>query len=286
MGLVNGEANMISSLITSMGGESGAISWTRRVLELLPIESRYSLARTCKWMYNCAVESNLPIFHCIDLDTAASTMSFEMVQFLHCENLLIPGMLYGGIVPGLRHGSAGLGKWMVDNVLASETDVFNWATYCDSMDLVNYAIEHNWDKNFNVTDLNLSMRMLERLYTRKHIWKEFKLSEIEDICTEDVFLFLLKHQSDPMLCLSEALEDGIFQRIFLRRLDLVQDMTAVRRLLAIWIFSADREKLQQGTCKSMEPRIRAHIASKYCECNDPFRHEYLRDERARKRAKF
>lgn len=284
MGLVNGEANMISSLIVSMGGESGTASWTRRVLELLPIESRYCLARTCKWMYNCAVASGLPIFCVIYLDRAVSSMSFEMVQFLHHENLLRSDPLWDGVLPQFRHCAVQLGQWMVDNCFATEMAVLDWALKNDFLDLVQHAIEKNWDRDFTLDHLNTNMAVLELLYTRKHIWKEFHLTEIEDIYTEDALLFIFKHRSDPMFNLDNALGNDLFQRLVLENLYLVENMSVVCKILRMWW--SRRQRLPQLLCHSMPDRIRAHICSTQCNCADPDRHEQMRHDRVAKRPKL
>jgi hypothetical protein len=286
MGLVNGEANMISSLITSMGGESGAISWTRRVLELLPMESRYSLARTCKWMYNCAVESELPIFQRVSVGNAVATMRLDMVMFLHAEKLLIPGGL-GHLV---RHDLAFLcfkaGKWIVDSFLASETDVFHWATYNDCFELIEYAFEHDWDRELVMSSLNYSFGMLELLYTRKALWKDFCLSEIQDTSMrEDGFIFLLVYRLDPMFNLRNALKSDEFSRALLRNLRMIRDIMVLRSMIDIWIHAA-QGPVPLDICARMEARIRKEFECLYCECQNPERHEDLLTKQGNKRIKL
>jgi hypothetical protein len=278
---------MISSLITSMGGESGATSWTRRVLELLPMESRYSLARTCKWMFNCAVESGLETFTSIALGEALATMPLEMVQFMYTERLLTMSNMSYRVEPEFMHSCFKAGLWVVDTLLESESNVFEWAVRNNCVQLIQYGFEHNWDNGFKVGDIDLmTLDTLELLYTRKHLWSEFLLSEMTSM-HENTFVFLLMHQLDSMFDLDVAFQSIEFLCVVLVDLCHVQNVMIVRRIIDIWLCSTEGViNISAEVCDELEPRIRREISCDYCECADPNRHERLRTRRNTKRRKL
>lgn len=262
--------NFDEALVRAMAGSLGVAFFVKRILEHLHIDDRYPFARSCKWIYNIAVECDLLCPKRVALSRAVSEMRLERIQFYYDERLLYIDEMDTERSTELRDELPALAQWLVSTHLVDPEKVFvELGIEEDSIPTIQLAFKKNWDQGYWLKDLPDNLAVLELLYTRKPLWERFDL----EVCTltEDIFRFLLNHQDDPILSVKDTMSSESFANDAIFRANYFETIYMIRRLLAIYWTHHQRIK----NCSRLTDAVRKEIHSSRCACNNPERHESL-----------
>lgn len=273
--------NFDEALVRSMAGSQGVAFFVKRILEHLDIDDRYPFARSCKWIYNIAVEHDLLCPTRVALSNAVSEMPLEKIQFYYDERLLYIDEIDLARSEKLRDEMPALAQWLVSTQLVDPETVFHQLGVLEcSIPTIELAYKNNWDQGYMLTVLPDNLAVLELLYTRKSLWECLDLK----VCffTEDIFRFLLNHQDDPLLSIKDAMSSETFANDAIYAASFFESIYMIQRLLAI--YWTQHSSIQD--CSRLSPDVRKEICSFWCACNNPDRHEGLFLSHGQKRRKL